>query len=105
MLTLTFKGHVVAPTFRFSDEIIDFGKVSYKFPVQKTVFLTNTSEVNINYSLRVPGDGRALQQEFKFINEKGRLEKGKTSEIQIEFIPSSPIVYDMVLVVDLLGVG
>jgi len=31
MLTLTFKGHVVAPTFRFSDEIIDFGKVSYKF--------------------------------------------------------------------------
>ena len=105
MLTLTFKGHVVAPTFRFSDEIIDFGKVSYKFPVQKTVYLTNTSEVNINYSLRVPGDGRALQQEFKFIIEKGRLEKGKTSEIQIEFIPSSPIVYDMVLVVDLLGVG
>jgi hydrocephalus-inducing protein len=60
MLTLTFKGHVVAPTFRFSDEIIDFGKVSYKFPVNKTVYLTNTSEVDINYSIRVPGDGRAL---------------------------------------------
>ena len=87
MLTLTFKGHVVAPTFRFSDEIIDFGKVSYKFPVNKTVYLTNTSEVDINYSIRVPGDGRALHQEFKFVNDKGRLQRDKTAEIQIEFVP------------------
>ena len=60
MLTLTFKGHVVAPTFKFSEEIIDFGKVSYKFPVEKTVYLTNTSDVEINYVVRVPGDGRSL---------------------------------------------
>ena len=33
MLSLTFKGHVVAPTFKFSEEIIDFGRVSYKFAV------------------------------------------------------------------------
>ena len=90
MLTLTFKGHVVAPTFKFSDEIIDFGRVSYKFPVTRTVYLTNTSEVDINYSIRVPGDGRSLQQEFRFTNEKGRLARDKTSEIQIEFIPSFP---------------
>lgn len=76
MLTLTFKGHVVAPTFKFSDEIIDFGKVSYKFPEQKTVYLTNTSEVDISYVIRVPGDGRTLQTEFNITNERGRLEKG-----------------------------
>lgn len=105
MLTLTFKGHVVAPTFRFSDEIIDFGRISYKFPVYKTVYLTNTSEVDINYSIRVPGDGRSLQQEFKFSKDKGRLERDKTAEIQIEFIPCFPQTYDMVLVVDLEGVG
>lgn len=105
MLTLTFKGHVVAPTFRFSDEIIDFGKVSYKFAVTKTVYLTNTSEVDINYSIRVPGDGRSLQQEFKFVNEKGRLARDKQAEIQIEFVPCFPQIYDMVLVVDLAGVG
>jgi hydrocephalus-inducing protein len=105
MLTLTFKGHVVAPTFRFSDEIIDFGRISYKFPVYKTVYLTNTSEVDINYSVRVPGDGRSLQQEFKFSKDKGRLERDKTAEIQIEFVPCFPQVYDMVLVVDLEGVG
>jgi hydrocephalus-inducing protein len=106
MLTLTFKGHVVAPTFKFSEEIIDFGRVSYRFPIEKTVFLTNTSEVDINYVVRVPGDGRSLQQpEFAMTNERGRLERGKEAKIDIVFVPSSPQLYDMVLVVDLEGVG
>jgi hydrocephalus-inducing protein len=73
MLTLTFKGHVVAPTFNFSDSIIDFGKVSYKFPVTKHVTLTNTSDVEINYVIRVPGDGRSLQSEFNITNDTGKL--------------------------------
>jgi len=105
MLTLTFKGHVVAPTFKFSEDIIDFGKVSYKFQVQKTVYLTNTSEVDINYVVRVPGDGRSLQTEFNIKNNVGRLDKDKQAEIVIEFTPCFPQVYDMVLVVDLEGVG
>ncbi len=105
MLTLTFKGHVVAPTFRFSEDIIDFGKVSYKFPETKTVYLTNTSEVDINYVVRVPGDGRSIQNEFNITNERGKLAKDSRAEIIIEFIPCVPHVYDMVLVVDLEGVG
>lgn len=64
MLTLTFKGHVVAPTFKFSEEIIEFGRVSYKFPNHKTVFLKNTSEVDINYVIRVPSDGPNPTPEF-----------------------------------------
>jgi hydrocephalus-inducing protein len=105
MLTLTFKGHVVAPTFKFSEEIIDFGRVSYKFPIQKTVYLTNTSEVDINYVVRVPGDGRSLQSEFNITNNRGKLERSKEAKIDIEFVPSFPQLYDMVLVVDLEGVG
>jgi hydrocephalus-inducing protein len=105
MLTLTFKGHVVAPTFKFSEEIIEFGRVSYKFPIQRTVYLTNTSEVDINYVVRVPGDGRSLQSEFNISNDKGKLEKGKVAKIEIEFIPCFQQQYDMVLVVDLEGVG
>ena len=105
MLSLTFKGHVVAPTFKFSEETIDFGRVSYKFPVQKTVHLTNTSDVEINYVVRVPGDGRSLQNEFNITNERGRLEKNREAQITIEFVPCFPQTYDMVLVVDLEGVG
>lgn len=106
MLSLTFKGHVVAPTFKFSEDIIEFGKVSYKFPVKKIVYLSNTSEVDINYRVRVPGD-RAIanQQEFFIKNAVGTLEKAKDAEIEIEFVPSQKQPYDMVLVVDLDGVG
>lgn len=90
MLSLTFKGHVVAPTFKFSEEIIDFGRVSYKFPVQKTVHLTNTSDVDINYVVRVPGDGRSMQNEFNITNDRGRLEKNREAQITIEFVPCFP---------------
>jgi hydrocephalus-inducing protein len=105
MLTLTFKGHVVAPTFKFSEEIIDFGRVSYKFPIHRTVYLTNTSEVDIDYVVRVPGDGRSLQPEFEISKARGRLERSKEAKIDIKFVPSFPQTYDMVLVVDLEGVG
>lgn len=90
MLTLTFKGHVVAPTFKFSEEIIDFGQVSYKFPVQKPVKLTNTSDVDINYVVRVPGDARNLQTEFNIQNDRGCLKKNSEANIVIEFIPCFP---------------
>jgi len=105
MLTLTFKGHVVAPTFRFSEEVIDFGRVSYKFPVKKTLFLTNTSDVEINYVVRVPGDGRSLKNEFNITNERGSLGQEQQAEITIEFVPATAQTYDNVLVVDLEGVG
>lgn len=105
MLTLTFKGHVVAPTFRFSEEVIDFGRVSYMFPVKKTLYLTNTSDVEINYVVRVPGDGRQQKTEFTITNDKGSLGQEMQAEITIEFKPQVAQVYDNVLVVDLEGVG
>ena len=105
MLSLTFKGHVVAPTFKFSEEIIDFGQVSYKFAAFKKVFLTNTSDVEINYVIRVPGDERSLQSEFNIKNDRGKLDPKQKQEIIIEFIPSSQRTYDMCLMVDLEGVG
>jgi hydrocephalus-inducing protein len=58
LLSILFSGHVIAPTFSFDKEIIDFGKVSYSFPEQKTIKLTNTSDVPFVYNLRIPGDGK-----------------------------------------------
>ena len=75
MLMLTFKGHVVAPTFEFSEKIIDFGKVSYNFAVVKRVVLTNTSLVPITYAVRIPGDGRhSSKPEFKVTPNNGTLQ-------------------------------
>lgn len=103
MLTLTYKGHVVAPTFSFSKEIIDFDIVSFQFKVEERVTLTNTSDVDINYLIRVPSDGRT--SEFTIQNDRGRLEKDQSAQIVIEFVPQKQGDYDMVLVVDLEGVG
>ena len=72
MLSVTFKGHVVSPKFEFSEEIIDFGQVSYKFPVNKPTFLKNISEVDISYVIRVPADTQSnLQSEFNVTPDRG----------------------------------
>ena len=106
MLTLTFKGHVVAPTFEFSEKIINFGKVSYNFSVVKKVVLTNSSLVPIQYGVRIPGDGRhSSKPEFKVTPNAGTLPPTARQPIEIEFVPSSAQKYDMVLVIDLEGVG
>jgi hydrocephalus-inducing protein len=105
MLTLVFKGHVVAPTFKVSEDSLDFGRVSYKFSQRKVVYLENTSEVDIKYLIRVPGDGRTLQNEFNIENNRGTLERGKKAEIIVNFTPCFQMVYDLVMVVDLEGVG
>jgi hydrocephalus-inducing protein len=105
MLTLTFKGHVVAPTFKFSEDILDFGRISFKFEQKRTVTLTNTSEVDINYAIRVPGDDKPQKNEFRIVPDRGRLERDKAAQIEIKFTPMFEQTYDMVLVVDLDGVG
>ena len=58
LLSILFIGHVIAPTFHFDTELINFGKVSYSFPDKKTIRLTNTSDVPFTYKLRIPGDGK-----------------------------------------------
>ncbi len=37
VLQILFTGHVMAPSFQFSSESIDYGKVSYSFPNRKLV--------------------------------------------------------------------
>jgi hypothetical protein len=46
-----------------------------------------------------------MNNEFNIQNDRGRLAKDSAAEIVIEFIPCMQHVYDMVLVVDLEGVG
>ena len=79
-LTLTYRGHVISPTFKFSEEEIDFGPVSYNFKVQKPVKLTNTSDVPIHYVLDVPQDNGS----FKIEPSRGTIhEKGEQNIIVI----------------------
>ena len=95
----------MAPSFEFDKEEIDFKEVSYNFVNPEIVKMKNTSQVPIEYSLRVPGDGKLLKKEFDINPSTGKLHPGEEVSIQVDFIPVSVRKYDMVLVVDIEGVG
>jgi hydrocephalus-inducing protein len=69
-LTILFIGHVIAPTFHFDIERINFGTVSYSFQYTEKIKLTNTSTVAFTYNLRIPGDGKLLSKEFEIDPQK-----------------------------------
>ena len=62
--------------------------------------------MDIHYVVRVPGDGlRSQNSEFQIEPRRGVLSKHDKSSIDITFTPMNAQKYDMVLVVDLEGVG
>lgn len=105
ILSLTFKGHVMPPSFEFDRTEINFGEVSFQFPYSEIVRITNTSEVPFTYRIRVPGDWTLLRKEFEIVPNSGTLRKGETHNIQVDFIPMTVKKYDLVMVVDIDGVG
>lgn len=69
-LSILFIGHVIAPTFQFDVERINFGAVSYSFQYTEKIRLTNTSTVAFTYNLRIPGDGKLSSKEFEIEAQK-----------------------------------
>lgn len=105
MLSVIFTGHVMAPKFQFSPSQIDFGKASFSFPKPKTIKLQNKSNVDFKFNLRIPGDGRLSQKEFEINPSSATLKAKDTMNIEVVFIPLIPKTYDMVMVIDLEGIG
>jgi len=105
VLVLTFKGHVMAPSFEFNTDVINFGEVSYDFQNTQVALMRNTSEVPMTFNIRVPGDGKESNKEFNIIPSKGTLQPKESINIQIDFMSKTVKKYDMVMVVDIEGVG
>ncbi|KAH8054149.1 hypothetical protein JL720_14520 [Aureococcus anophagefferens] len=57
-LTCQFKGHVIGPTFNFDIDIIEFGLCSYSFAHVRTLDLTNTADIPMDFNLSIPQDGQ-----------------------------------------------
>ena len=96
LLSILFTGHVIAPTFQFDTELIDFGKVSYSFPNNQKVRLTNTSTVPFKFQLRIPGDGKLNQKEFEIKPSRDLLPPKQSIDINVTFVSLMPRKYDMV---------
>ena len=87
---MTFKGHVIAPTFDFGGiEQVDFGIVSYKFTEKKKIVLYNTSEVDFAFNLHIPNDKDIDNKEFEITPSSDIVKSGEAQELTIAFTPNS----------------
>lgn len=105
LLTLLVRGHVRSPRFEFDKKIIDFKRVSYQFEEIQDLVLTNTSSVMFTFSLRIPQDGKGSNREFEIIPSTDSIAPGEAKKIQIKFIPHFRKSYNLVLVLDMEGIG
>lgn len=105
MLVCQIKGQVIGPTFHFDCNSIDFGTVSFDYLHSTTVRLVNTSKVPMTYHLHIPQDGTYLKKEFNLEPARGTLAPKESTEVLVEFIPTTVKTYDYSLAVDVLGVG
>ena len=53
----------------------------------------------------MPGDGKLTKKEFDIVPNREKLPAHETKTISIDFISQTVKKYDMVLVVDIEGVG
>ena len=93
------------PTFAFDVDVIDFGLVSYAFLHQKTIVLTNTSDIVMDFVLSIPQDGAFVKKEFELEPDRGSLQPGESQEVLMELVSTAVKSYDYYLTVDIPGVG
>ncbi|KAJ1445550.1 hypothetical protein M885DRAFT_473458 [Pelagophyceae sp. CCMP2097] len=104
-LTCQFKGHVIGPTFHFDCDLVDFGLCSFSFAHERTMTLTNTADIGMDFALGIPQDGRGAAAEFALEPRGGHLAAGEAVTIHLSFTPQAVKVFDFYLVVDVAGVG
>ncbi|XP_068693384.1 hydrocephalus-inducing protein homolog [Montipora foliosa] len=128
-LKLGILGSVIGPTFHFNVPKLKFGIVSYGFVNTCYCTLVNTSLIPMTFNLRVPADGWAndephshdslidsnisdvgssgipFPREFDIVPSSGTIAPQGEMEIKVDFVSTTVKKYDIVLVVDVDGVG
>jgi hydrocephalus-inducing protein len=95
-------GTVIGPTFQFSESRINFGTISYGFPVSHDVIFKNTSEVSMTYRLHIPTDD---DNEFTIQPNEGELPPSVQKIVKVTITPTSVKTYNTVLMVDIAEAG
>eukprot|EP00762_Andalucia_godoyi_P000512 ANDGO_05257.mRNA.1 Hydin len=104
-LVIHVDGVCVGPSFDFDCNSIDFGEVSLSFLVSKRITLSNTSDVSMKVSFRIPSDLLQIKREFDILPPSLTLEPHTCGDVQLDFIPCQKKSYDISLVMDIDGVG
>lgn len=67
--------------------------------------MTNTSTVAFTFELKIPGDGKLTDKEFEIEPRKDSIQPKHYKDITLIFMPRQIKAYEMVMVVDIEGVG
>jgi hydrocephalus-inducing protein len=104
-MTITFRGQVVAPRFRFDRNELDFGQVSFGFLQSVTLSLSNESDIPFQFALSISDDGKYYGKEFGLTPSSGLIMPYEAQSIRVDFIAGSIKKYNNFLHVDAEGIG
>ena len=106
VLKIKFQGSVIGPTFNFDVEEFCLGRVGFDFAISHPFNICNTSDIPMNYKLRIPGDGKFNECEFSITPQTGAIPPQSSKDFVLQYLPKSRRRHeDLFLVVDILGVG
>eukprot|EP00796_Vickermania_ingenoplastis_P005932 gene5932-4243_t len=103
-LTLQFKGRILGPTYHFDIHELDFGNVSYNFWHSRTFYISNTSRIPMNFSLRLPYDS-PFKEEFVITPSSGCIPPKHAQIVQVNFLSNTVGEYDTAILMDMADVG
>lgn len=102
-IPLLIRGKVIAPTFHFNHESIDFGKIPYGFTKKLELKIFNTSVVPLNYEIRIENPDIG-PNELQISPRISTVSAKEAQSIFIEFTPMSSKLYETNLCIDAVGV-
>jgi len=103
--TITFSGKIIGPVFTVSPKQIDFGTVGYGFLYSQKLTIENKSEIPFDYNIRMSHDGSFERREFNIEPLSGTVSKFGQSSINVDFIPTTVRVYDLIVYIDIARFG
>ncbi|GBG33770.1 Hydrocephalus-inducing protein-like [Hondaea fermentalgiana] len=104
-LRVRVKGNVVGPTFDVNVAEFAFGRIAYGFANTREFVISNTSEIPMEFALRVPGDGKFDEPEFVVTPSAGTIEAGQEQNVTLTFTSRTVTRYQMDLVIDVINIG
>lgn len=90
--TLNISGGSAAIQYKIDPLRIDFGELSYKTRVHKTLSITNSSDVSISYTIKIP---RGCSFQSFLVNPlQGTISQNQVATIDLQILGGLPKVYN-----------
>ncbi|OHT07736.1 hypothetical protein TRFO_24015 [Tritrichomonas foetus] len=86
---ITLFGRVIGPTFKMSDDKINYGTVSYGFLYTNELELHNTSDIPFDFRFSLTHDSSFECREFNVIPDQGTIPSYSSQKVKVDFIPIS----------------